>query len=168
MRIGRSERARRPDVTAIRLGIARAAGGSCQEMGPAAVSFLRAGGACGRVQGPESSRRPAAPFPATRRRSGYGAGTTRAARRVSGAFTRKEHSRPESCVHAEEHRRLACQPESVSGKKVKSTVGLRGLPKGRFTVKITLRLKSGNALKGSRSYKTCTKKKTTKRSSAGR
>jgi len=51
----------------------------------------------------------------------------------------------------------------LTGKKVKSKIDLRGLPKGKFTVKITLQLRSGKTLKGSRSYKTCTRKQASRR-----
>ena len=47
----------------------------------------------------------------------------------------------------------------VKGKRVRSTVDLRGLPKGRFKVKITVLLSNGKFLSGTRKYRTCTKKR---------
>jgi len=44
------------------------------------------------------------------------------------------------------------------GTRLRSTVDLRNLPKGRFTVSITLKLKSGKTVKGERRYKTCVAK----------
>jgi hypothetical protein len=55
---------------------------------------------------------------------------------------------------------------TVNGKKVKVTkrngrftakIDLRKLPKGRYTVKITAKLKGGRTVKGTRRYFTCTK-----------
>jgi hypothetical protein len=53
----------------------------------------------------------------------------------------------------------------VNGKRVavrradrlRSTVDLRGLPKGRFKVKITIKLRDGRSISGTRRYHTCTK-----------
>jgi hypothetical protein len=42
------------------------------------------------------------------------------------------------------------------GSRLRSTVNLRSLPKGRFTVKITLRLTNGKTLSEARRYRTCT------------
>jgi hypothetical protein len=44
------------------------------------------------------------------------------------------------------------------GTRLRSTVDLRRLPKGRFTVAITLRLKDGRTVRGERKYKTCAAK----------
>jgi hypothetical protein len=55
-------------------------------------------------------------------------------------------------VNAKTKRRLT----GTSKKKVAPTVNLRGLPKGRFTVKVTVKLASRKTLMGSRTYKTCT------------
>ena len=46
----------------------------------------------------------------------------------------------------------------IAGKRLGSVVDLRGLPKGRFTVKITLRLQSGSTVTGARTYRTCAAK----------
>ena len=40
-----------------------------------------------------------------------------------------------------------------------ATVDLRGLPRGRFAVKITVKTVSGKTLKASRRYRTCTAKR---------
>ena len=45
------------------------------------------------------------------------------------------------------------------GKRLKSRVDLRGLPKGRFKVKIEVRLTDGRTVKGTRRYRTCAVKK---------
>ena len=45
------------------------------------------------------------------------------------------------------------------GARVTAPVDLRGLPKGRFTVTITLKLADGRTVKGSRAYRTCAPKK---------
>jgi uncharacterized delta-60 repeat protein len=45
------------------------------------------------------------------------------------------------------------------GARLRSTVNLRSLPKGRFTVRITLRLAGGGTLVGKRAYRTCTAKR---------
>ncbi len=42
------------------------------------------------------------------------------------------------------------------GAKLTAPVSLKGLPKGKYTVKIVLRLASGKTLTGSRHYRTCT------------
>jgi hypothetical protein len=41
------------------------------------------------------------------------------------------------------------------GSKLRSTIDLRGLAKGRFTVTVELKLADGRVVKGSRSYRTC-------------
>lgn len=43
----------------------------------------------------------------------------------------------------------------VRGKRLRAPVRLRGLPKGTFKVKITLRLRGGKRLSGTRTYHTC-------------
>jgi hypothetical protein len=45
------------------------------------------------------------------------------------------------------------------GKRLRSTVDLRNLPKGRFSVQIVLKLKSGKTLKATRRYRTCAPKR---------
>lgn len=45
------------------------------------------------------------------------------------------------------------------GARVTAPVDLRGLPKGRFTVSITLKLADGRTVKGSRAYRTCAPKR---------
>lgn len=45
------------------------------------------------------------------------------------------------------------------GKRLRSTVDLRNLPKGRFSVQIVLKLKNGKTLKATRRYKTCAPKR---------
>jgi DNA-binding beta-propeller fold protein YncE len=47
-----------------------------------------------------------------------------------------------------------------NGLSVKATADLRMLPKGRFTVVITVHLGNGKTLKGTRHYRTCTPKQT--------
>jgi hypothetical protein len=52
----------------------------------------------------------------------------------------------------------------VNGKRVKvarnrSTVDLRGLPRGRFKVQIAVTLKDGKVVRSTRRYRTCTAKK---------
>jgi hypothetical protein len=44
------------------------------------------------------------------------------------------------------------------GRRLRSTVDLRRLPKGRFTVAITLKLTDGRTVRGERRYKTCAAK----------
>jgi hypothetical protein len=44
------------------------------------------------------------------------------------------------------------------GARLRSTVDLRNLPKGKFTVSITLKLADGRSVKGERKYRTCTAK----------
>ena len=53
----------------------------------------------------------------------------------------------------------AVKVRKVSG-RFKATVDLRGLPKGRFTVKITITTSTGRKLKGQRAYRTCAPRKT--------
>ena len=48
--------------------------------------------------------------------------------------------------------------KSLTGKKVTAPVDLRGLPKGQFTVKITVTTTSGKTLTQTRKYKTCAPK----------
>jgi hypothetical protein len=43
----------------------------------------------------------------------------------------------------------------VRGKRLKAPVRLRGLPKGTFKVKITVRLRNGKKISGTRTYHTC-------------
>ncbi len=45
--------------------------------------------------------------------------------------------------------------KTVKGKRLRAPVDLRGLPKGRYTVRITVRLGNGTVLRGSRTYRTC-------------
>jgi hypothetical protein len=47
-----------------------------------------------------------------------------------------------------------------SGTRFVATVDLRGFPKGRFTVKITITTVSGKTIKGSRRYRTCAPRRT--------
>jgi hypothetical protein len=47
----------------------------------------------------------------------------------------------------------------LKGARLRSTVDLRTLPKGRFTVSIELRLATGKVLKGERRYRTCAVKR---------
>lgn len=46
----------------------------------------------------------------------------------------------------------------VKGKRLTAPVDLRGLPKGRFTVQITVITTTGAIITGKRTYRTCTKK----------
>jgi hypothetical protein len=50
------------------------------------------------------------------------------------------------------------QVKVVRGDRLRSTVNLRGLPKGRYIVRITVKTKSGKRYTGTRRYRTCTKK----------
>jgi hypothetical protein len=45
--------------------------------------------------------------------------------------------------------------KSLRGKRVTATVDLRGLPKGRFKVKIAATLKTGKVIRDTRKYRTC-------------
>ena len=45
------------------------------------------------------------------------------------------------------------------GKRVTAPINLRGLPKGRFKVRITVKLADGRTVNGTRRYKTCTPRK---------
>lgn len=47
----------------------------------------------------------------------------------------------------------------VRGKRLRAPVDLRGLPKGQFRVAITVITSTGRVLRGSRKYRTCTKKR---------
>jgi uncharacterized delta-60 repeat protein len=51
------------------------------------------------------------------------------------------------------------QVSVVRGKRLRAPVDLRGLPKGRFKVKITLTLEDGRTISGTRKYRTCAKKR---------
>jgi hypothetical protein len=51
----------------------------------------------------------------------------------------------------------------VKGRRLTSAIVLRGLPKGRFKVKITVTTSTGQRLTGTRKYHTCTKKRRSKR-----
>ena len=46
-----------------------------------------------------------------------------------------------------------------SGKRVTAPVDLRGLPKGRFTVKISVTLTDGRKVSSTRKYRTCAPKR---------
>jgi len=50
------------------------------------------------------------------------------------------------------------QVKVVTGKRLTAPVDLRGLPKGSFTVEITLQTKAGQTITGKRRYKTCAPK----------
>jgi hypothetical protein len=54
-----------------------------------------------------------------------------------------------------------------TGEKVTTVINLRGLPKGRFTVKITLTTSDGRTIVGSRTYHTCAVKKTKRKHTKG-
>jgi Tol biopolymer transport system component len=51
------------------------------------------------------------------------------------------------------------KPLTVRGSKLRAPIDLRGLPKGKFTVTITITLKDGSIVKEKRTYKTCAPKK---------
>jgi hypothetical protein len=51
----------------------------------------------------------------------------------------------------------------VKGRRLTSAIVLKGLPKGRFTVKITVTTSTGKKLTGKRRYHTCTKKRRSKK-----
>lgn len=53
----------------------------------------------------------------------------------------------------------------VRGARLRSTVDLRGLPRGRFTVRITVLTSTGQRVTGSRKYRTCAPKRRTRRRS---
>ena len=60
--------------------------------------------------------------------------------------------------------RVASVGVTVNGKRARSTrkrarIDLRGLPKGRFTVRITIRLVDGRTVTTKRTYRTCAPKK---------
>lgn len=48
----------------------------------------------------------------------------------------------------------------IRGKRLRAPVNLKGLPKGRFKVDISVRLRGGKVLTGQRAYRTCTPKRT--------
>jgi hypothetical protein len=52
----------------------------------------------------------------------------------------------------------------VRGRRLTAPVDLRGLPRGRFTVRIVLRTAAGQQIAGSRRYRTCTPKRRARRS----
>ena len=49
--------------------------------------------------------------------------------------------------------------KAVQGKKLSAPIDLRGLPAGKFTVKITVATTDGRTLSGSRKYRTCSPKR---------
>ncbi|MCU0257755.1 MAG: hypothetical protein MUF56_01855, partial [Solirubrobacteraceae bacterium] len=49
----------------------------------------------------------------------------------------------------------------VKGRRLTAPVDLRGLPKGRFTVQITVITTTGAIISGKRTYRTCAPKRTT-------
>jgi hypothetical protein len=51
--------------------------------------------------------------------------------------------------------------KTVTGKRVTAPVDLRGLPKGRFTVQITVITTTGAIITGTRRYRTCAPKRQT-------
>jgi hypothetical protein len=51
----------------------------------------------------------------------------------------------------------------IRGKRLKAQIVLRGLPKGRFRVDITVRTKSGKRIQSTRHYRTCTPKRRSRR-----
>ena len=83
--------------------------------------------------------------------------------------TRKCVSRRHFPIHLRAPRKLGIETAVVfvNGKRaktvrnisVKADVDLRGLPKGRFTVKVTLVLSNGKVLVSSRHYRTCVPKR---------
>lgn len=50
-------------------------------------------------------------------------------------------------------------PKTVRGKALSAPVNLRGLPKGRFTVRLRITLLDGRVVKGSRTFRTCAAKR---------
>ena len=50
------------------------------------------------------------------------------------------------------------QVKALKGTRITATVDLRGLPKGRFKVKIAATLTTGKVVTSTRQYRTCTKK----------
>jgi hypothetical protein len=52
---------------------------------------------------------------------------------------------------------------AVKGRRLTAPVVLRGLPAGRFTVKITVLTTTGQRITGTRKYRTCTKKRKSRR-----
>ena len=70
-------------------------------------------------------------------------------------------SRPRAARRPADRRGLVNnkQVKSLTGKKVTAPVDLRGLPKGQFTVKVTMTTTSGKTLVQTRRYKTCAPKK---------
>ncbi len=51
---------------------------------------------------------------------------------------------------------------TIKRDRITAPVNLKGLPKGRYTVKITAKTVLGKTISGTRKYRTCTKKKTSK------
>jgi hypothetical protein len=48
---------------------------------------------------------------------------------------------------------------TVKGSRVTAPIDLRGLPKGRFTVKVSITLRDGRRVSDSRRYRTCAPKR---------
>ncbi len=48
-------------------------------------------------------------------------------------------------------------------KRIKAGINLKGLPKGRYTVKIVAKTILGRTIQGTRKYRTCTPKKKSSR-----
>jgi hypothetical protein len=47
---------------------------------------------------------------------------------------------------------------TVTGRRLTAPIDLKGLPKGRFTVRITAVATDGRKVTGTRRYRTCTRK----------
>jgi hypothetical protein len=43
----------------------------------------------------------------------------------------------------------------VRGKRLRAAISLRGLPKGTFRVRVTVRTRKGRTLRSARTYRTC-------------
>ena len=51
----------------------------------------------------------------------------------------------------------------LRGRRLTAPIDLRGLPKGRFRVKVTATTRSGRTLTSTRKYRTCAKKRRPRR-----
>jgi hypothetical protein len=47
---------------------------------------------------------------------------------------------------------------TITGRRLRVPVDLRGLPRGRYRVELVARMRSGRLLRDVRSYRTCTKR----------
>jgi hypothetical protein len=138
---------------------ARFGGGGGRAPGPAAPAPAPASAVTPPVALPAPARRPTTPAAAKPKLPSFGA-------LVTLASTKRCVSRRHFLIRLHQPKkgtRIASATVVLQGKKVAtrkgkhitSPIDLRGLPKGRFTVKITIVTTDHHTIKGSRTYRTC-------------